>query len=154
MSRLRLEEKQTTFEDINKNLELLECSSQKTKGTIRYSHRLVDVLDQLENAKKELHSCKAFHDKASNLRYRMPKSKTKTNTSLQTQNSCSNKYNLRKKIITNTHHCIGESDKGSSSSDHDQSSSSDGEEYIPNDHANNNIKLCTTKERSSNDLGI
>ena len=153
-SRLRLEEKQTMFEDVNKKLEVLERSSQRTKGTVRYSHRLLDVLDELENAKNELHSCKVFHNKASTLRYRIPKTRTETNTKLQTQNTSSKKYNLRKQTITNTNHCIGESEKGSSSSDHDHSSISDIEEYIPYDYQRSKDKICTTKERSTIDLGI
>ena len=53
------------METAQKKLVLIKSASAKTKRSVLHSHHLVECLDELEDAKRELCSCQVFHNKAS-----------------------------------------------------------------------------------------
>ena len=152
-STYRLDEKKRIYDRMNTTLKILDSASTKTKGTIRYSHRLVNCLDDLENASKELKTSEAFHDKSGALRYRSRKNNSENTTIQRCKNDGLNHYNLRKKDNQNTKSYKDEVHSESSSSSGKVSSCNEEEEYIPIDNGYANVlKYCKAEKNPTKAL--
>ena len=93
---LRINEKKVVLEDAERKLSVIQSVNERTKRSIQHSHRLVDCLDEVEEAKRGLLICQSFHKIAGSARYRIQKNYEDDNIkSICLETRSKKKYNIR-----------------------------------------------------------